>query len=148
MERGLIQRFYVIEVEFRPWDPDDPRSAPLVVPEAPGVPPAFQNEAGECFYRHNGFTRRATLERVAQTAKEVVKMCRAGLDKQQTGSPGTNQVWSLSRSALPEKIKYLSQDDSGLADGDDSDASFESFNSKDYEKDCHNGPVLGRSFIF
>lgn len=75
--------FYVAELALLPWDPSHPGNAGLVVPEAPGIPPAFQDEAGRCSVRGAGGTRRETLAGVAQaTEQRMLLMLKGGYNGQ------------------------------------------------------------------
>ena len=62
LERGLMHRFYVIELEFKAWNPLDDLNKHLIIPKAPLVNPIFENEEGKCFLRINGGTKKMDLE--------------------------------------------------------------------------------------
>ena len=62
LERGVMHRFYVVEIEFKAWDPLDARNKGLVFPEVPSMNPIFQNEEGKCYLRRNGGTTKMDLE--------------------------------------------------------------------------------------
>jgi len=71
--RGLLGRFFVVEIRFRRWDPLDPRNAPLLAsPSAPDVPPVFAAEDGHAYMRMAGGTMVVSLDDIGQMATERI----------------------------------------------------------------------------
>ncbi len=42
MEKGMLDRFYIVELRIPPWNPQDWRNRGMVIQEAPQIPPVFQ----------------------------------------------------------------------------------------------------------
>lgn len=107
-ERGRMHRFFVVQIEFKPWNPMDPRNEDLMMPEAPTLNPVFSNEEGRTYFRLNGMTSYLSFSNIQEMIKEKVTMNR------------TFANLTLSQYDYP-----------------DADTAAESYDETDYNEDCY-----------
>ena len=114
----------MVEIKVAQWDPEDPRNAKFLTPEAPELCPIFGNEIKKCYFRNNGGSKKSRLTEIADLAKLRLDIA----EHDTNGSCESEKVRIGFQEQSVEKLK---------SDEDDESEQVYTYEDEEYEADFH-----------